>query len=154
GGQHNGGTMTAQNPEAVVDCIQTALSNAGVAASEIDLISGHLTSTRGDPYEIKNWVDALNLSKEAFPFINTPKSMIGHCVAGAGSIETIACILQLSNDYIHENLNLDEIHPEITALVNQDKIPTHRVNKEMKTVIKSNFGFGDLNCCLVLRKFK
>jgi len=154
GGQQGGGSMTAQNPEAVVDCIQTALSNSGIKSSEIDLISGHLTSTKGDPYEIKNWFDALELSKDEFPLINTPKSMIGHCVAGAGSIELVACALQIANDFVHKNINLEEIHPDILEILDAEKFPTETANKELNTVIKSNFGFGDLNCCVVLRKYK
>lgn len=154
GGQQGGGSMTAQNPEAVVDCIQTALANSGVKASEIDLISGHLTSTKGDPYEIQNWMDGLGLSREDFPKINTPKSMIGHCVAGAGSIELVACALQLSKGFVHKNINLDEVHPEIEKLIDTTSLPTETIEQEINTVIKSNFGFGDLNCCIVLNKLK
>ncbi|MFT4833430.1 MAG: 3-oxoacyl-(acyl-carrier-protein) synthase [Marinoscillum sp.] len=153
GGQTDGGSMTAQNPEAVVDCIQTALERAQITAKDIDLISGHLTSTKGDPYEVINWSNAFGLPKEDFPYINTPKSMIGHCVAGAGSIELVACVLQLSEGFIHPNINLDSIHPEIEKLVPTDKIPTQLIKKNIQTVIKSNFGFGDLNCCLVLSKW-
>lgn len=153
GGQINGGSMTAQNPDAVVDCIRTAMENAGIAASDIDLISGHLTSTKGDPAEIRNWFTALELSREDFPYINTPKSMIGHCVAGAGSIELVAATLQLSEGFIHPNLNLDTVHPEIEKLISTEKIPQKSIKKEINIVIKSNFGFGDLNCCMVLKKW-
>lgn len=153
GGQTNGGSMTAQNPQAVVDCINTTLEQSGISPAEIDLISGHLTSTKGDPYEVINWSDALGLSKDQFPYINTPKSMIGHCVAGAGSIELVACALQLSEGFIHPNINLETIHPEIEKVVSKEKIPTSLINKEINTVIKANFGFGDLNCCIALRKW-
>jgi len=152
GGQTDGGSMTAQNPQAVVDCITTALERSGVAPEEIDLIAGHLTSTKGDPYEVINWSTALNLPKDDFPYINTPKSMIGHCVAGAGSIELVASALQLAEGFIHPNLNVAEIHPEIEKLVPLEKIPSKLIKKDIKTVIKANFGFGDLNCVLVLRK--
>lgn len=154
GGQQGGGSMTAQNPEAVIDCIQTALSNSGISAADLDLISGHLTSTKGDPYEIKNWFDALELPKESFPLVNTPKSMIGHCVAGAGSIELVACALQLSKGFVHKNINLNEIHPEIENLLDSSKFPLETIEQEVNTIIKANFGFGDLNCCVVLRKYK
>ncbi|RED98008.1 beta-ketoacyl-[acyl-carrier-protein] synthase family protein [Marinoscillum furvescens] len=153
GGQQNGGSMTAQNPEAVVDCIQSALDNASMKAEEIDLISGHLTSTKGDPYEINNWVNALRLDKDRLPFINTPKSMIGHCVAGAGSIELVASVIQLKEGFVHGNLNLEEIHPQISEIVPQDKLPTQSVDTDIQSVIKANFGFGDLNCCIVLKKW-
>lgn len=154
GGQQNGGSMTAQNPDAVVECIQTALANSGIKPEEIDLISGHLTSTKGDPYELQNWVNALNLSREDFPLINTPKSMIGHCVAGAGSIELVACALQLSKGYVHTNINLDQVHPEIEKIIDKEKIPSNTINMEVNTIIKANFGFGDLNCCIVLSRLK
>ncbi|MEO9476670.1 MAG: beta-ketoacyl-[acyl-carrier-protein] synthase family protein [Cyclobacteriaceae bacterium] len=153
GGQRNGGTMTAPNPEGVINCIQSAVASAEIDPKEIDLISGHLTSTKGDPLEIQNWQKALGLSGEDFPYVNTPKSMIGHCVGGAGSIELVACILQMDNDFIHKNLNCETLHPEIAEILPADKIPRQTINKKIDTVIKSNFGFGDLNCVLVLRKW-
>lgn len=153
GGQQNGGSMTAQNPDAVVDCIHVALESSGLQPKDIDLISGHLTSTKGDPYEIINWSNALDLDREKIPYINTPKSLIGHCVAGAGSIELVASALQLKNGYVHGNLNLDEIHPQIAELVPEDKLPKSTIKTEIQTVIKANFGFGDLNCCVVLKKW-
>ncbi|MAE87368.1 MAG: beta-ketoacyl-ACP synthase [Flammeovirgaceae bacterium] len=154
GGQQGGGSMTAQNPEAVVDCIRTALDNSEIESKEIDLISGHLTSTKGDPYEIQNWVDALELSNDDFPLVNTPKSMIGHCVAGAGSIELVACALQLDKGFVHKNLNLSDIHPEILKNLEPSKFPVETLEKKINTIIKANFGFGDLNCCVVLRKYQ
>ncbi|MFY0599799.1 MAG: beta-ketoacyl-[acyl-carrier-protein] synthase family protein [Cyclobacteriaceae bacterium] len=154
GGQRNGGTMTAPNSDGVVACIKSAVNQAGIDPKEIDLISGHLTSTKGDPIEIKNWIEALGLAAEDFPYVNTPKSMIGHCIGGAGSIELVACLLQMENDYIHRNLNCEELHPEIKEILPSEKIPLDTVNKKIDTVIKSNFGFGDLNCVLVLRKWQ
>lgn len=153
GGQRNGGTMTAANPEAVVDCITRAMNHAGIQPDEVDLINGHLTSTKGDPAEIRNWVKALGRSGKDFPLINTPKSMIGHAVAGAGSVELVASVLQLSKDFVHPNLNLEKIHPEILSEIFGGCIPQDCLEVLVNTVIKANFGFGDLNCAIVLRKF-
>ncbi|MEQ8240499.1 MAG: beta-ketoacyl-[acyl-carrier-protein] synthase family protein [Cyclobacteriaceae bacterium] len=154
GGLRNGGTMTAPNSTAVVGCIQTAIKKAGVHAQEIDLINGHLTSTKGDVIEIQNWVTALGRKGSDFPYINTPKSMIGHCIAGAGSIELNASILQLYNQQIHANLNTKSLNPIITDLIDSSKIVDQSQKVELNTVIKANFGFGDLNCAVVLRKFE
>jgi len=154
GGQRQGGTMTAANPHAVQDCIKRAVKAAGIDPKEIDLINGHLTSTKGDPAEIRNWVAALGRSGEDFPMINTPKSMIGHAVAGAGSVELVASVLQLYKDFVHPNLNVENIHPEILSEIFGGCIPTSCQDKEISTIIKANFGFGDLNCALVLRKYK
>ena len=154
GGQRSGGTMTAANPEAVQDCIKRAVKVSGIDPKEIDLINGHLTSTKGDPAEIRNWVAALGRSGEDFPMINTPKSMIGHAVAGAGSVELVASVLQLKKNFVHANLNIENIHPEISSEIFGGCIPTSCQDKEVNTIIKANFGFGDLNCALVLRKYK
>jgi 3-oxoacyl-(acyl-carrier-protein) synthase len=154
GGQRNGGTMTAPNSEAVVECIRRCMEQSDESPSEIDLISGHLTSTKGDVIEVHNWSKALGFEKDSFPFINTPKSMIGHCIGGAGSVELVACILQMRDNYVHANLNLDHVHPEISSRIPEDKMPLKRVDTEINTIIKSNFGFGDLNCVVLLKKWK
>ena len=156
GAMLDGGTMTAPNAKAAIECIEMALSNAGVEGGEIDLISGHLTSTKADPLEVQNWLTALGGGAEKFPLINTPKSMIGHTISAAGSIESVACVLQLNEGFIHRNINLTEesIHPQIKELIPTDKIPLETKHQEIKTIIKSNFGFGDLNCCLVFNKYE
>ncbi|XOV93994.1 MAG: beta-ketoacyl-[acyl-carrier-protein] synthase family protein [Bacteroidota bacterium] len=153
GGQRNGGSMTAPNPEAVIGCIKSAVETSEINPSEIDLISGHLTSTKGDPLEIQNWLTALDLKPESFPPVNTVKSMIGHCIGGVGSIELVSCILQMNHNYIHSNQNVEHIHPEIEKLIPLTKIPKETIYQPINTVIKANFGFGDINCCLVLRKY-
>lgn len=154
GGQRNGGSMTAPNSEAVIACIKSAVTQSKVNPEEIDLISGHLTSTKGDPLEIQNWLAALELKGEHFPVINSIKSMIGHCIGGVGSIELVGCILQMEHGYIHPSLNAQNIHPEISKIIPDTLIPQKTVYQDVNTIIKANFGFGDLNCCLVMRKWK
>ena len=154
GGQRNGGTMTAPNSEAVQYCIKTAVKNAGVSATEIDTINGHLTSTGMCPTEIANWSEALGLKGEEFPYINSLKSMTGHCLAAAGSIETVATILELEEGRIFGNINSAHIHPEILARVAQDKVLIQTIEMPVKIAAKASFGFGDVNCCMIFKKFE
>ena len=154
GGHRHGGSITAPNQRGVMDCIKGALEATGTDPEEIDLINGHLTSTKGDPAEIKNWVEALGRSGKDFPYINTTKSMIGHAVAGSGSIELVASTLQIQKDFIHPNINVENIHPEILSEIFGGCIPNTCLEREVNTIIKAGFGFGDLNCALVLRKYK
>ena len=154
GGQRNGGTMTAPNSEAVQYCIKTAVKNAGVSAIEIDTINGHLTSTGMCPTEVANWSEALGLKGEEFPYINSLKSMTGHCLAAAGSIETVATILELEEGRIFGNINSAHIHPEILARVAQDKVLTQTIDMPVKIAAKASFGFGDVNCCMIFKKFE
>ncbi len=55
GGQVGEGSMTAPNSLAVQRCIKNAVVNAGIEASDIDVINGHLTATSKDSLEIENW---------------------------------------------------------------------------------------------------
>jgi 3-oxoacyl-(acyl-carrier-protein) synthase len=48
--------------------------------------------------------EALGRSGIKFPYINSLKSMIGHCLSAAGSIESIAAVLQLHQGFIFPNM--------------------------------------------------
>ena len=152
GGQRMQGSMTAPNSTAVQKCIKEALKNAKVSASEIDYINGHLTATIKDPDEIENWSKALKRSGADFPYINSLKGMLGHCLAASGSIEIVATVLQLHDNFIHPNINCESIHPKISALVQKEKIPQELISKPLHTVIKASFGFGDVNACVIFKK--
>ena len=154
GGQRNGGTMTAPNSIGVQKCIKSAVADAGILASEIDTINGHLTATSKDALEIKNWKNALGLSTNSFPVINSLKSMTGHCLAAAGSIECVASVLQIEHDFIFPSINCEDLHPEIKEEIGDLSIPHQVREQKVTTVIKASFGFGDVNACIIFRKFK
>jgi 3-oxoacyl-[acyl-carrier-protein] synthase II len=153
GGQRGGGSMTAANSTGVARCIQEAIDNSGIDAKDIDLISGHLTATMADRQEIQNWCQVLGLGGKDFPLTNSLKSMIGHSLSAAGSIESVSCVLQIMHQFVHPNINLEDPNPEITNMVSVDSLPTTIIKKEINTVAKANFGFGDVNSCLIFSKF-
>lgn len=152
GGQREGGSMTNPNPEGIKRCIQSAITDAEISPSQIDLISGHLTGTHADSIEIKAW-STFYKNAEQFPYINALKSMIGHSLGAAGSIESIASVLQLYNGFVHPTLNCDKIHPEVEKFVNKDRILSAVKNECLSHVAKANFGFGDVNTCIIYKKY-
>lgn len=149
GGQRNGGTMTAPNPEAVKKCIADALMDAGIDPLDIDTINGHLTATAKDSLEIQNWSEALGRSGKEFPYVNSLKSMVGHCLSGAGSIESVATVLQLYHGFIFPNINCEDLHPEIVSIVDNSRIPMYFIENTVKIAAKASFGFGDVNACVI-----
>ena len=153
GGQRNGGTMTAPNSEAVQKCIMDALKDANIKGTEIDAINGHLTATVKDSTEIESWTKALGREGKDFPVINSLKSMVGHCLAASASIENVATVLQLKHQFIFPNLNCEVIHPEILKLISKEKIPTKRIEKKLNIIAKASFGFGDVNGCIIFKKY-
>ena len=152
GGQIDGGTMTAPNPAAVQECIALAVQDAEVNASDIDLINGHLTATAMDAMEVQNWSKALNRDAKDFPFIHSLKSLIGHTIAAAGAIETVAALIGLERQFVFGSANAEKLHPDVLKWIDDDRIPKKAVTYAHQTVIKANFGFGDVNACIIVRK--
>lgn len=154
GGQRGEGTMTAPNSIAVQKCIIDAIENAGILADDIDAINGHLTATSKDSLEIKNWTEALKRNGTNFPFINSLKSTVGHCLSAAGSIESVASVLQVCDNFIFPNINCEDLNSEITELISETKIPMQLIEREVNIVAKASFGFGDVNGCVIFKKYK
>ena len=153
GGQRGSGSMTAPNSTAVQRCITDALKNSGVDANAVDAINGHLTATTKDSLEIANWVKALGRGGTDFPYINSLKGMTGHCLSAAGSIESVATVLQLHKGFLFGNTNCENLHPEITALINPLKVPLKTFDIHLNIIAKASFGFGDVNACVLFKKF-
>lgn len=153
GGQTNGGSMTAGNQEMLIKCISKAIIDAEIDINYIDYISGHLTGTKADTQEILAWKTIFNKRKKGFPHINSTKSMTGHTMGACGAIETIATILQMNNSFIHKSLNCEDLHPEIATLIPKHKVPQKTIsNINIEHAITANFGFGDVNACIILKK--
>jgi len=153
GGQRNGGTLTAPNSEAVQKCIINAMADAQISSHEIDVINGHLTATSKDALEIENWTKALQRKKKQFPYINSLKSMVGHCLAAAGAIESVASVIQLKEQFVFPNINCEDIHPEISELIAPEKVLQNTIEKKIKIIAKASFGFGDVNACVIFKEY-
>ncbi len=153
GGQRGGGSMTAPNSTAVQKCVKDAILEAGIDVQDIDYISGHLTATSKDATEIQNLSAALNRSGKDFPYINSLKALTGHCLSAAASVECVAAVLQLSENFVAPNINCDDLHPEIQELISADCIPHQIVETPINIAAKVSFGFGDVNGCIIFKKY-
>jgi len=153
GGHRMGGSMTAPNPEGVIRCIRRAIDDAGVRPGEVDAINGHLTATFADPLEVKNWAEALGRGPENFPYIQSTKSLVGHGLGAAGGLECVAVALQLYKGFIHPSVNAEDVHPEISEYA--DAIPKTCIeNSSVRIFAKAGFGFGDVNSCIIFKKWE
>lgn len=152
GGHRMGGSMTAPNPESVQRCIRGAVAMAGVRPEQIGAINGHLTATFADPHEVANWSKALGLAPEKMPLLHSTKSLIGHALGAAGGIECVAAVLELHHGFVHGSLNCEDLHPALAAYA--DRI-VHRTVEvpDLEVIAKASFGFGDVNGCVIFRKY-
>lgn len=153
GGQRNGGSITANSPTATQRVMKTTMNEAGITGEDVDLICGHLTSTIGDVREVEAWTTALDRNGMNFPRINALKSMIGHCLGASGSIEMVAAALQIHHQFAHPNINIDNLHPEITSKIDSNAISFTELDMPIRYIMKASLGFGDVNSCIVLKKW-
>lgn len=151
GGQRNGGSITASNPEGQQRCVQEALEACKIRPSKIDYINGHLTGTEGDVKEIRCLSAALQRGLPEMPWVNATKSLIGHGIGAAGSMECVATVLQMANGFLHPSINCEDFHPEIAEL--EPRVPKTAMPADCRIALKTSFGFGDVNACALFSRW-
>jgi 3-oxoacyl-[acyl-carrier-protein] synthase II len=150
GGWQNSSTAGyTVNPAAdIARCLREALEATSVDPSEIDLVGAHATSTPlGDRQEAEAIGDVFG-GRPVPAF--AAKSMLGHGMSAAGSLESVALLLALREGISPPTINYE--HPDPDCEV--DCVPNEARPMPIRTAIKNSFGFGGVNCCLVLRKWE
>lgn len=120
--------------------IQGALEAAGRQPNEIDYVNPHGTgSIVGDETELK----ALHACGLAGAYLNTTKSLIGHGLSAAGTVEVIATLLQMKVGQLHPSRNLEEpIDPTINWVRGK------AINHQIENALTLSMGFGGINTAL------
>ena len=80
--------------------------------------------------------------------VSATKSMIGHLIGAAGSVELIATILAMENSVIPPTINYEKPDPECDL----DYVPNTARPQKIRTAMKNSFGFGGKNSILIVRK--
>jgi 3-oxoacyl-[acyl-carrier-protein] synthase II len=130
--------------------MKAALADAELNPEQIDYINAHGTSTQaGDELEalaIKN-----TFGDHAYKLaVSSTKSMIGHLLGAAGSVEAIFSILALRDQVAPPTINLD--NPSEGCDLNF--VPNEAQNMQMDIVLSNSFGFGGTNGTLIFRRFE
>ncbi len=141
-------TMPSKGGEGAARCMRNAMADAGVASNHIDYINAHGTSTpAGDTAETQAIKSALG--SDAFTAaISSTKSMIGHLLGAAGSVEAVFCALAIRDQVAPPTINLDTPDPECDL----DYVPHTARNMPINVVMSNSFGFGGTNGTLIFKK--
>ncbi|MFT4924761.1 MAG: malonyl-ACP decarboxylase [Phenylobacterium sp.] len=145
-----GMTMDAhRNPDPSFDgevsVIEKALKRAQLAASDIDYINPHGTGSGiGDVTELK----AIRHCGLDHAYLNATKSITGHGLSGAGSIELVATMLQMKAGQLHPSRNLDNPMEQGYNWV-QHQAVSHQINN----ALKMSMGFGGVNTAICLQSY-
>jgi 3-oxoacyl-[acyl-carrier-protein] synthase II len=127
-----------------------AIIDAELKPEDIQYYNAHGTSTEiNDPTETK--MLKIAFGDHAYKMkISSTKSMTGHCVAGGGGIEAIACILAMRDGFYPPTINLDNPDPECDL----DYVPNKAQYGEITAAASGSLGFGGHNGVVVFKKYK
>jgi malonyl-ACP decarboxylase len=128
--------------EGEVKVISNALEHAHLKALDIDYVNPHGTgSVIGDEIEL-NAILACRLYEA---HINATKSITGHGLTAAGTVEVIATLLQMEAGRLHPSRNLDNpIRPQCKW------VTQHPISHRIKHALNLSIGFGGLNTAICL----
>ncbi len=129
--------------EGEVRAIQQTLKQANLPAHAIDYINPHGTgSVIGDEIEIK----AIRECRLSHAYINATKSITGHGLSAAGTVEIIATLLQMQASRLHPTRNLENPIDASCHWVQHESVP-HTI----KYALNLSIGFGGLNTAICLQ---
>ncbi len=132
------------------NAMQYAIANAGRTPDDVHYISAHGTSTEeNDKIESKAIGDLFGKCANGVPPISSVKSMIGHLIAAAGSVEAIVCILAIRDGIVPPTINLNESDPNCP----HDYVPNEARKIPVEVCLSNSFGFGGQNNTLIIERF-
>lgn len=140
-------TSPPEDGMGAITSMQLALQDADVSPDQIDYINAHGTSTPlGDLAETRSIKKVFG--EDTRVPVSSTKSMFGHLLGAAGSVEAIVSILSLRDQTIHATINLDDPDDECDL----DYVPHDSRQASLDMVLSNSFGFGGTNGTLVFRK--
>lgn len=134
----------------MIQAMENALMNAKLNIQDIDYINAHGTGT------IKNDVFETLAIKKLFKeysekvSISSTKSMHGHLMSAAGSMEVLVSILAIQNKFIPPTINYKNPDPECDL----NYTPNFAKDKEITNVLSNSFGLGGQNASLIISKYQ
>jgi len=131
-------------------CMQNALKDAQVDASEVEYINAHGTSTELND---RSETDAIKKVFGAHAYrllISSVKSMTGHLLGAAGGVEAVASALTIFHGIVPPTINYETPDPACDL----NYVPNQSQKSNVRIALSNSFGFGGTNATLVFKKFE
>ncbi len=142
--------LTFPNARGQAEAMKGALESGNISNEEVDYINAHGTATpindKGETEAIKNVFGSMAYS---IP-VSSTKSMIGHLLGAAGTVESIASILAIENQFLPPTINYEAPDPECDL----DYVPNKGRRSAVNTVMTNSFGFGGANASIILTRYR
>ena len=141
--------ITAPDPSGhgAIRCMELALEDAGVSASEVSHINAHGTST-----PLNDLAESVALRKvfgDHAPPVTSIKGHLGHSLAAAGALEGVASVMTLVNQVIPPTAGTTKVDPDVGL----DVVIGQPRTADVEVILSNSFGFGGHNGSVVFRRF-
>jgi 3-oxoacyl-[acyl-carrier-protein] synthase II len=141
----------SEDGDGAIRAMRAALEDAEVNFDQVDYINAHGTATpAGDVVETRAIKGVFGEERARRLMISSTKSMTGHLLGAAGSVEFGISVLSLVNGVVPPTVNLDEPDPENDL----DYVPHEAREAKVDVVLSNSFGFGGTNACLVAGRLR
>jgi 3-oxoacyl-[acyl-carrier-protein] synthase II len=125
--------------------MRLALADAGLQPSDIDYVNAHGTSTQlNEKLETQALKTAFGDHAYRVP-ISSTKSMTGHLLGAAGSVEAVLCVKALQHQCVPPTINLEHADPACDL----DYVPNRARAVSLRNVLSNSMGFGGHNVALI-----
>ncbi len=144
--------ITAPHPDSyeIARAMQLALDRAGISYKDVDYINAHGTSTPDNDVSETKGIKKVFKDYAYKVKISSTKSMMGHVLGGAGSVETAVCLLAMERGIVPPTINYENPDPECDLYY----VPNKAEQCEVNVAMNNSFGFGGHNAVLLLKKCK
>lgn len=139
--------IVAPTVEGPVAAMRSCLSDAGLAAEEVDYINAHGTGTKAND-QIETVAIRRTFGKHADSLsVSSTKSMHAHCMGASGAIEMIACIMAIRDGVVPPTANFRENDPECDL----DVTPNVAKIRPVRVALSNSFAFGGTNATVAFK---
>ena len=138
-------TSPPEDGRGAAAAMQQALNDAELAPADIDYVNAHGTSTAAGDLAETLAIKAVFGDHAPELAVSSTKSMIGHLLGAAGSVEAILTILALRDGVAPPTINLDDPSPGCDL----NYVPHHAQERIMRHALSNSFGFGGTNGSLI-----
>ena len=141
-------TRSSPDGKAIIGCIRNAIADAGLAPDDIDYINPHGTGTpENDKMEYLGVSTVFGDRARSIP-ISSNKSMVGHTLSAAGTVEAVFTLLTLQHQRLPPTINYKIPDPAIPL----DVVPNTARDAKVRHALSNSFGFGGQNVSLLMSR--
>lgn len=141
-------TRSRPDGRAIIGALRKTLDDADLGPDDIDYVNAHGTSTpENDKMEYLSLAAIFGGRLPHIP-ISSNKSMIGHTLIAAGSVEAVFTLQTLQTGLLPPTTNYDDPDPDLPL----DVVPNVSRSADVRVALSNSFGFGGQNVCVVFSR--